>query len=174
MNRHDPEKNGEIRSLYPRSSASATATWTERRSVGMTDSAGVMVPTETAFEGLAEFALKGSQAGIDQRPSWDDDDIHARCQLIATKNLSNEPFCFISHDSAAHFPSRGDSKPAPGKGIGERKQRKKPAVYLAALVVDLLVFDPVADAFVTQKCCGCFWHLGGHRGQILQKSTIRC
>src|SRR5204863_6390948 len=110
-NRHVPGNIGEISNLYARRSASAT---------------------KTAAEDLAEFAFKGSQAGVEQVPFRNDDDVDAGHGLVATKNLSYQSFSSVPLDGAAEFPRGGDAEPAVQPPGRQRKQREEPAVDLDA------------------------------------------
>jgi hypothetical protein len=136
----------------------------ERRCGGTTGSADVTRPAETAFDVLTEFELKGSQAGLDEFPPRNHDNIDARRQLVATKDFSNEPFRFVSHNGAAQLSRGGDSESTPTKSVGAGKHREEPAVYLAAPIVDFLVLGSMADTLVPLKRR---WHLTGHHhGQL--------
>jgi hypothetical protein len=60
------------------------------------------------MEDLSEFDFKGSQAGVEQIPFRDDDDVEPRGGLGATENLSYQSFSFISLNRATQFTGRGN------------------------------------------------------------------
>src|SRR5437762_8278590 len=96
--RHDPVKYGEIRSLYPRSSQSATRTarrWSVRTG-------------KATFEESLVIGFKNVQAGVEQLALGDDDDVESPGDLVATENLSNQSFSSVSLHGAAQLLGSGD------------------------------------------------------------------
>jgi hypothetical protein len=100
---------------------------------------------------LAEFAFKGSQAGVEQVPFRDDDNVDSRHGLVTTKNLSYQSFSSVPLDGAAELPCGGDAEPAVHPPGRQRKQREEPAVDLRAVVVDRLVFGTTADPVIAAE-----------------------
>jgi hypothetical protein len=100
---------------------------------------------------LAEFAFKGSQAGVEHVPFRDDHDIEPANGLVTTENLSYQSFSFVPLDRAPELPGGGDAQPAARQVGGQCEQREEPAVDLGAAIVNLLVFGSPADTVIAAE-----------------------
>jgi hypothetical protein len=106
---------------------------------------------------LSKVDFNGSQAGVEQLPLRDDDNVHPWSELVATKNLSNQTFSSISNDGAADFFRRRYAQPADDHVVGEREQGEQPAMHPAASIVDPLVFDATTDPLVPAEPDHLYW-----------------
>jgi len=92
----------------------------------------------TTFDEGSVIGFKDSQAGVEQVALGNDNDIKARGDLVATKNLSYQSFSTVSlHRSTELFRGR-DPQPADAVLVGEDEHRGVPAVKPCAAVVNLL------------------------------------
>src|SRR5215475_5453965 len=97
---------------------------------------------------MTELNFKGSQAGVEQFAFRDDDDVEAWRELVATKNLSNQPFSSVSLNRSSQFTRSSDVQSANRQIVRECEHRQIAAMGPDAAVVDLLVLDASTDAFV--------------------------
>jgi hypothetical protein len=100
---------------------------------------------------LPILGFKGGQAGIDHVALGDDDDVEAWRELVATENLSNQPFGPVPHHRAPQFSRRGHAKTADREGVGQDEQRAVPSVDLDAALIYLLEFGATPKAFVAPE-----------------------
>ena len=78
---------------------------------------------DPTFDEGSVIGFKDSQAGVEQVALGNDDDIKARGDLVATKNLSYQSFSTVSlHRSAELFRGR-DPQPADAVLVGEDEHR---------------------------------------------------
>jgi hypothetical protein len=97
---------------------------------------------------VAVFGFKGGQTRVEQLALGDDDDVEARSDLVATKNLSYQSFSSISLDGSAELPRRRDPETADPKLIGQDEQRRVTPVDAGAAFVDVLKVRAPPDPLV--------------------------
>ena len=133
--RQEPVKYGEIRSLYPRSSQSATRTpaRTSARS------------GQSARDEVSIVGFKGVQAGIEEIALRHDDNVEAWSDFITTKNLSNQSLSSVSQNCAAELPRCCDPETADAEFVGQQEYGCIPAMNFDAAVVDPLKFCTAAN-----------------------------
>ena len=110
-------------------------------------------PAQGTFDGVLVFGFKGCLIGVEQLPLWHNDDVEARRDPDATKNLSNQSFSSISPGRASKLFGRRDSEPRRrGRLLGGKdEQREKPAVNLRSPLVNQLKFGPAANTLVPSE-----------------------
>jgi hypothetical protein len=103
---------------------------------------------KTSFEQGSVIGFKGAQAGVEQIAFGDDDDVEPGCDLVTTKNLSNQSFSSISLDRATELPGRRDPQPSDAALVRQDEHRAVAAVDPDAALVDVLEFGATANPFV--------------------------
>jgi hypothetical protein len=111
-------------------------------------SAGPSKLAETPFNVAAVFDLKGSQTGVEQLVSRNNNDVKAGRNLVTTENLSNQAFRSISFNRAPQALGSGDPQPADRQLVRQNEQSGKAAMNPGTTLVNLLKFGATADVFV--------------------------
>ena len=138
--------------MYARSRTSDTRT-PDVRPLAV-ESAGVSAALAgAAFEIVAEFTFKVAQAGLEQFPFRDDDDVEPWRELVVPEDFPDEALCAVSHDGTAQLPCRRDAEATDREAVGESEQRETAGMDLDAAVVDPLVLGPLPDALTGPECC---------------------
>jgi hypothetical protein len=108
-------------------------------------------PEDTADDGGAVIGFKSGQACREQFASGYDDDIEARRDVIATKNLSNQSLRAISNDRSTEPLGRGYSQPANREAIRPREQRVIPARNPGTVRINVLKIGVTAKVLAGAK-----------------------
>ena len=102
-----------------------------------------------AFESVAEFTFKSHQAGIEQFPPRDDDNVNPYLRLVQAEDLSNKTLGAVPDHRSTQLAGGRDTQTPEVESIWEAEQRERPAVHLDATVVDLLVLGPATNALAS-------------------------
>jgi hypothetical protein len=100
---------------------------------------------------------------LQQLPSWHDDDIESRRDLVTAKNVSYQSFSTISLDGAAQLFRRRDPQPPDSEAVGQHEDRAVAAVNPDALIVDLFELGAAANPFIETQARGRLVQRGDHR-----------
>jgi len=102
---------------------------------------------DASFNEVSVISFKGAQAGVEKFSLRDDDDVVARGDLVATKNLSNQSFSSIPLHRATEFPGRRDAQPPNPPLVGKEEHGGVAAAGANAARVHLLKLRALADVF---------------------------
>jgi hypothetical protein len=100
---------------------------------------------------LPVFGFKDSEAGVEHLPFGDDDHVEARCDLVATKCLTDQPFGAISLDGSAKFLRRGNTQAAHRLRVGQDEQRAVASMNARSALINQLKLGTAPNAFERAK-----------------------
>lgn len=101
--------------------------------------------SQLAFDDGSVIGFKDGESGIEQAALRNYDDVEPRRDLVATKELSNQPFGAISHDGAAQLLRGGNAettRATPRRWVWQDENRAVPTADFRAAVVNLLKIRP--------------------------------
>jgi hypothetical protein len=105
------------------------------------------VLAKASFDEVSVISFKDTQAGVEKFTLRDDHDVEPWCDLVSTKDLSNQSFSSISLHRPADLPRRGDAEPSNAPLVGQKKDRAVAAMEANTPLVDLLKLRTPADVF---------------------------
>jgi hypothetical protein len=104
---------------------------------------------------VSVFGFKSSQAGVEQFPLGDEDNVKPSGNLVATENLSNQSFSSIPLHCPAQFSRGGYSEPSGCEAVGQDEEGAVAAVNLIAPLVNALEISRPANPFMARETRHC-------------------